>query len=75
MARPRFRAFLLTMLALDVVALVVVPLVIPPDPTARMMVFAAVLLTIPALSFWLAYRGGWERLGVWSPESESESEG
>ncbi|WP_224447911.1 DUF7534 family protein [Haloprofundus salilacus] len=74
MNRRRFRAFLLTMLALDALALVVVPFVIPPDPTARMMVFAAVLLTIPALAFWLAYRGGLERLGVWSPETEKSAD-
>ncbi|WP_224270252.1 DUF7534 family protein [Haloprofundus salinisoli] len=72
MGRRRFRAFLFTMLALDVAALVVVPFVVPPDPTARMMAFAAVLLTIPAIAFWLAYRGGFERLGVWSPESGTE---
>ncbi|QCJ47156.1 hypothetical protein [Haloprofundus sp. MHR1] len=72
MARRRFWAFLLTMLALDAVMLVAIPFVVPPDPTARLMVFAAVLATIPALAFWLAYRGGFERLGVWSPEVESE---
>ena len=60
----RYQAFLATMLGLDAVGLWLGALLTPPDPVTQMFVLGPLLVAAPVVAYWLAYRGGFRRLGV-----------
>ena len=60
----RYKAFLLTLLAIDAAGLVLSALFSEPDPFTQLLFLGPLLVAAPVLSYWLVYRGGFERLGV-----------
>ncbi|SEK26508.1 DUF7534 family protein [Haloferax larsenii] len=66
-----FRAFLVTLLALDAVVFVVGSVFAPPDPVTQLLLVGPALLLAPAIAWWLVYRDGFARLqGAVDPDEE-----
>ena len=63
----RYQAFLLTLLGIDTVGLALGALFTPPDPFTQVLFLGPLLVAAPVLSYWLVYRGGFERFGVVGP--------
>ncbi|WP_416838561.1 hypothetical protein [Haloferax sp. DFSO52] len=57
-----FRAFIVTLLALDAVIFVVGSVLSPPDPFTQIILVGPPLLAAPALAWWLVYRDGFVRV-------------
>ncbi|ELZ94846.1 hypothetical protein C440_07217 [Haloferax mucosum ATCC BAA-1512] len=57
-----FRAFIVTLLALDAVVFAVGSVFTPPDPVTQLVVIGPALLLAPALAWWLVYRDGFARV-------------
>jgi hypothetical protein len=58
----QFSLFLSTMVALDIVGIVLTGLLLPPS--SAQLGFIATIVLAPVLAFLLAYRGGFEALGL-----------
>ncbi|WP_396610748.1 hypothetical protein ACH9L7_10990 [Haloferax sp. S1W] len=66
-----FRAFIVTLLALDAVVFVVGSVLAPPDPFTQLLLVGPALLLAPAMAWWLVYRDGFARVqGVIEPDDE-----
>ncbi|AFK18134.1 hypothetical protein E6P09_05060 [Haloferax mediterranei ATCC 33500] len=64
-----FRAFLVTLLALDAVVFVVGSFLLPPDPFTQLLMVGPALLLAPAVAWWLVYRDGFARVqGLIEPD-------
>ena len=60
----RYKAFLLTLLGIDTAGLALGALFLAPDPFTQLLLLGPLLVAAPVVSYWLVYRGGFERLGV-----------
>jgi hypothetical protein len=58
----QFSLFVSTMVLLDIVGLLLTALLIPP--ASAQLGFLATIVLAPVLAFFLAYRGGFEALGL-----------
>lgn len=58
----QFSLFLSTMVALDIVGIVLTGLLLPASSTQ--LGFIATIVFAPVVAFFLAYRGGFEALGL-----------
>jgi len=58
----QFSLFLSTMVALDIVGVVLTGLLVPPS--SAQLGFIATIVLAPVLAFFLAYRGGFAALGL-----------
>ncbi|KAB1197331.1 MULTISPECIES: hypothetical protein [Haloferax] len=66
-----FRAFVVTLLALDAVIFVVGSFLAPPDPFLQLLLVGPALLLAPAVSWWLVYRDGFVRVqALFEPDDE-----
>jgi hypothetical protein len=58
----QFSLFLSTMVALDIVGIVLTGLLVPP--ASAQLGFLATIVLAPVLAFFLVYRGGFEAVGL-----------
>ncbi|KAB1192512.1 hypothetical protein GJR96_03290 [Haloferax sp. MBLA0076] len=67
-----FRAFVVTLLALDMVVFVVGAYLTPPDPFTQLLLIGPALLLAPAVAWWLVYRDGFAQIqALFEPDDES----
>ncbi|KAB1186764.1 MULTISPECIES: hypothetical protein [Haloferax] len=66
-----FRAFIVTLLALDAVVFVVGSVFAPPDPFTQLLLVGPALLLAPAVAWWLVYLDGFVKVqNLFEPDDE-----